>query len=85
MQKKRFTAATTLGIINSIFFTMLFQPFTVVKNTRASAVQQLIDEIKTDGYPVPHLHYTLAQNGEGNEQYMAEIGVRPEARRSCLA
>jgi hypothetical protein len=76
IQKKRFTAATTLGIINSIFFTMLFQPFTVVKNTRASAVQQLIDEIKTDGYPVPDLHYTLSQNGEGNEQYMAEIGVR---------
>lgn len=76
IQRRHFRYAVATGIINSILFTMLFQPFTVVKNTRASVVQNRINEIKTDGYPIPDLGYTLAQNGEGNEQYMAEIGCR---------
>ncbi|WP_028786873.1 hypothetical protein [Terrimonas ferruginea] len=76
IRQRQFGYATTVGILNCIVFTMLFQPFTVVKNTRAAVVQQRINEIKKDGYPVPDLRYTLAQNGEGNEQYMHEIGVR---------
>lgn len=76
IRQRRFGYATTVGILNCLFFTMLFQPFTVVKNTRAAVVQQRINEIKKDGYPLPDLRYTLAQNGEGNEQDMTLIGVR---------
>lgn len=66
----------SVAVINCILFTLLFQPFTVVKNTRAAAIQQMVDRVTVTGYPVPAIHKTIAENGIGNEDQILDIGCR---------
>lgn len=65
-----------LAVANSILFTMLFQPFTVVKKTSAFFTQKIINENSVPGYPLPELNSTLSENSAGNEFFMAEMGCR---------
>ncbi|HEX5654442.1 MAG TPA: hypothetical protein VFX58_15290, partial [Chitinophagaceae bacterium] len=62
------------AILNSVLFTMLFQPFTVVKKTRAFQTQQKINSVAVKGYPIPDIQVPLKELGRDNEKYMGEIG-----------
>lgn len=64
------------AIVNCILFTMLFQPFTVVKKQKASLIQNKIDNLSAKGYPLPDNNKTLEENSLENEKYMADIGCQ---------
>lgn len=65
-----------LGITNCILFTMLFQPFTVVKTQKASEVQKIINENSVAGYPIPDIKNSLIIISKDNEKNFADIGCR---------
>jgi Bacterial membrane protein YfhO len=62
------------AIINCILFTVFFQPFTVIKKSRALHVQAMVNKFSATGYPLPDNTQSLEQNSLDNEKYMAEIG-----------
>jgi hypothetical protein len=62
------------AIVNCIFFTIAFQPFTVIKKDRASDVQSMINKFSKARYPLPDNTSSLEQNSADNEKYMADIG-----------
>ncbi|MBS1759089.1 MAG: hypothetical protein JST23_03115 [Bacteroidetes bacterium] len=64
----------TLGIANSVLFTILFQPFTVVKMQKASEVQMMVNENSVSEYSIPDITKSLNTLGAGNEQNISEIG-----------
>ncbi len=64
------------AIANCILFTMLFQPFTVVKKQRASFIQDSINSHLVKGYPLPDNQYTLEENSLENEKYILDIGCQ---------
>jgi hypothetical protein len=76
IRRRKMKWVVILAVINSILFTMLFQPFTVVKKARASFTQSVIDANTIDGYPIPFLDSSLSQNSTGNEDLMGEMGCR---------
>jgi hypothetical protein len=75
-KKIRLRPLLSLGIVNCILFTMLFQPFTVVKTQKASAVQKIIDENSVESYPIPDIKNSLNVISKGNENNFADIGCR---------
>lgn len=63
------------GIINCILFTMLFQPFTVVKKDSAISIQNVLNKIEQKGYPLPDVSNSLKSNSQDGEIYFKEIGA----------
>lgn len=74
IKKPNYRLFAVVAIFNSVLFAMLFQPFTVVKNTRAFQIQQKINEVAVSGYPIPDIHSSLNELSRDNEKYMREIG-----------
>jgi len=72
--KKNTKLFLATAIVNSIFFTMAFQPFTVIKKDKASYIQGMIDKFAVTGYPMPDNTVSLQQNSLDNEKYIADIG-----------
>ncbi|MBA4167266.1 MAG: YfhO family protein [Chitinophagaceae bacterium] len=64
-----------LAIVNSVIFCILAQPFTVVKNEKASTIQSLVDKMAINGYPVPGTRTSLRENSVDGMKYFKEIGV----------
>jgi hypothetical protein len=64
-----------LSIINSIVVAMLLQPTTVVKNDFATDVQHVIDQHKSNGFPIPSLSHSIRENSENGMTYFKKIGV----------
>lgn len=75
LDKSGWKKVAIVSIVNNVLFAMLFQPFTVVKNEKASYIQQLIDQHTVKGYPLPDLSMSLAENSADGMKYATEIGA----------
>jgi hypothetical protein len=65
----------TAGVVNCILFTMLFQPFTVVKKDSVASMQSVLNQIIQRGYPLPDLKTSLSENSGDGEKFFKEIGA----------
>jgi hypothetical protein len=65
----------TTGIANCILFTMLFQPFTVVKKDSVASIQSVLNKVAQPLYPLPDLKVSLDENSKDGEKYFKEIGA----------
>lgn len=74
VKKKNVNLILSLGVLNSLLFTILFQPFTVVKTKKAVDIQTLINENSVSGYPIPNYEASLNTISKGNEMYFDDIG-----------
>jgi hypothetical protein len=74
VKKNNFGSLVVAGILNSMLFTMLFQPFTVVKTQKASAIQQIVNANSVNGYPIPDITSSLNVISNDNEKNIADIG-----------
>lgn len=63
------------SILNLVLFTAFYQPFSVVKNTSVSAIQNLLDTLQQPGFPKPDLQSTIADNSREGMKYFEEIGA----------
>ena len=76
VKNRRPFAFVTISILNGMLFTMMFQPFTVVKKDTAGYIQSVVDHVKVDGYPIPDIKKSLEENSADNEKYKPEIGCQ---------
>jgi hypothetical protein len=63
------------GIANCVLFTMLFQPFTVIKKDSVSQIQVVLNTVTQREYPLPDLDASLSENSKDGEKYFKEIGA----------
>ncbi len=63
------------SILNLVIFIALYQPFSVVKNTTVTQIQNLLDSIQQPGFPKPDLNSSVADNSREGMKYFEEIGA----------
>ncbi len=63
------------GIANCVLFTMLFQPFTVIKKDSVASIQAILTKATQPAYPLPDLKLSLSENNKEGDMYFKEIGA----------
>lgn len=63
------------AMINSSLHILLYQPLTVVKKDRVGYIQEILNKVKRDGYPMPNLKSTLWNNSKNGMEHFDEIGT----------
>lgn len=75
VKKINWKALLIVTLINSCLHTFLFQPLTVVKKDRASAIQSILNDVQVKGYPIPDVTTSLQQNSKNGMDFFKEIGT----------
>ena len=73
-KKASFKLLLLAGIANSVLHTILFTPFTVVKNSEAHYIETLLSN-NISKRDTPNLNFSVYQNSRGGDSLFKEIGA----------